>query len=136
MGYKNLKLHENKLKVKDFQKKASKLDAAQKRKDMLAAGAYDGRFKNRTISDKKKIKDKYAARGYKYIGESNADYEIIEELQDVLYSIYSKTNRLRGYIDNYGKIENRDEQDLLKELVNELKDSLPFLESLIYQDVK
>ena len=34
----------------------------QKRKDMIAQGAYDGRFKNRVIKDKKKDQNKKWAR--------------------------------------------------------------------------
>jgi hypothetical protein len=34
----------------------------QKRKDMIAQGAYDGRFKNKVIKDKKKDQSKKWAR--------------------------------------------------------------------------
>lgn len=34
----------------------------QKRKDMIQAGAYDGRFKNKVIKDKKKEQKKRWAR--------------------------------------------------------------------------
>lgn len=34
----------------------------QKRKDMIAQGAYDGRFKNRVIKDKKKEQNRKWAR--------------------------------------------------------------------------
>ena len=34
----------------------------QKRKDMIAQGAYDGRFKNRVIKDKKKEQSRKWAR--------------------------------------------------------------------------
>lgn len=35
----------------------------QRRKDMIQAGAYDGRFKQRTVKDKKKEQSKKWARG-------------------------------------------------------------------------
>lgn len=34
----------------------------QRREDMITAGAYDGRFKEKVIKDKKKEKNKRAAR--------------------------------------------------------------------------
>jgi len=37
-----------------------------KRINMLESGAYDGRFRTRTVEDKKKKVNKYACRSYKY----------------------------------------------------------------------
>jgi hypothetical protein len=38
----------------------------QKRKDQIQAGAYDGRFKNKVIKDKKKEQNKRAARKFSW----------------------------------------------------------------------
>lgn len=37
-----------------------------KRQSMIDAGAYDGRFRTKTIEDKKKKMNKYFCRSYKY----------------------------------------------------------------------
>ena len=47
-------------------KKKGNIYLKLKRLNMLESGAYDGRFKTRTVEDKKKKINKYACRSYKY----------------------------------------------------------------------
>lgn len=68
-------MKEDETKIPNKDEIASKLDSIRsgaKRDDMIKQGAYDGRFREKTIKDKKKEESKYSARGKK-------SYELDEE---------------------------------------------------------
>lgn len=47
-------------------KKKTNIYLKIKRQNMLESGAYDGRFRTKTVEDKKKKLNKNACRSYKY----------------------------------------------------------------------
>jgi hypothetical protein len=49
-----------------YKKETISFYASLKRESMLEAGAYDGRFRTRTVEDKKKRKNKLECRKFKY----------------------------------------------------------------------
>lgn len=72
---KTFEVYEDDAKIPNKDEIASKLDSIRsgaKRDDMMKQGAYDGRFRERTVKDKKKEESKYGARGKK-------SYELDEE---------------------------------------------------------
>ena len=54
-----------------FMKKKANIYLKIKRQTMLEAGAYDGRFRTRTVEDKRKKMNKNLCRSYKYNFQTN-----------------------------------------------------------------
>jgi len=80
-------MKEDETKIPNKDEIASKLDSIRsgaKRDDMIKQGAYDGRFREKTIKDKKKEESKYSARGKK-------SYELDEESSNKMTMSWFKT---------------------------------------------